>query len=269
MKTILVPLDYSENSLNALEYAAHLADDLKAKIVLLHIFELPVSSTEMPVITVTPGELEEIHNSKMKEIADKIHQQHTIEIKWECIPGYSVEEIIRKIKSIDADLTVMGIRGVNLISELLIGSVATGVARNAEHAVLIIPENAKFNAPKKILFASDNMAVANNKTFNILHTIANQYQSEIAIVNVSNNTKNEIKLMDFSNHLKEIKFNHHIITGDDISSAINDFNNTFHADILVNIPRQHSFFDKITHESNTKKFAFHTPIPLLTLPSFE
>ena len=63
MKTILVPIDYSDNSFNALHYAVNIAEHFKAKVVLYHVFEVPVTTTEMPVIIMSPEELESINNS--------------------------------------------------------------------------------------------------------------------------------------------------------------------------------------------------------------
>ena len=49
MKTIIAPTDFSTVSANACFYAANLAADIKADLVLLHIMELPVSVAEYPV----------------------------------------------------------------------------------------------------------------------------------------------------------------------------------------------------------------------------
>ena len=274
MKTILVPVDYSENSFNSLHYAVNMAEHMKAKVVLFHVFEVPVTTTEVPVVIMSPEELEGINNSKMVEIVNELKAKHNIEIVVESAPGYSVEEIARKIKYLDADLTVLGIRGVSRLSEYIIGSVATGVVGKADHPVLIVPEHAEFKIPSKIIFASDNMGVSNSNTYSFLHDIALLFGSEIAIVNMvskidtSNNIQSQLQI-DYSSFFTGINISYHQIEGEDISEAINDFVKTFNADIIVNIPRKHSFFDKLKHERNTKKLAFHTHIPLLTLPDKE
>jgi nucleotide-binding universal stress UspA family protein len=274
MKTILVPIDYSDNSFNALHYAVNIAEHFKAKVFLYHVFEVPVTTTEMPVIIMSPEELEGINNSKMNEIVNELKAKHNIEIIVDSGPGYSVEEIARKMKFLDADLTVLGIRGVSRISELVIGSVATGVVRKADHPVLIVPENAIFLAPKKILFASDNMGISNPKTFKFLTEFASHFNCEVAVVNmvdevtIPNDMESHLK-MDYSKVLQGIKLSYHTIEGEDIAECINDFLNSFDADIIVNIPRKHSFLEKIAHESNTKKLAFHTNIPLLALPELD
>ncbi len=273
MKTILVPIDYSENSFNALHYAVNIAEHIKAKVVLFHVFEVPITTTEMPVIIMSPDQLEGMNNSKMNEIVKELKEKHHIDIIVVSTPGYSVEEIVRKMNYLGADLTVLGIRGVSLISELVIGSVATGVIRKANHPVLIVPEHAVFKVPTKILFASDNSGVSNPATLNFLKEIASLFNCEVAIVNMIHKLENAeqeaLLAIDYSSVLQGINTSYHQIEGEDIAESINDYLTTFDADIIVNIPRKHSFVENIIHESNTKKLAFHTHIPLLALPDMD
>jgi len=49
MKTIIAPVDFSPVSYNACIYAAHMAQDIKAELVLLHLMELPLAVAEFPV----------------------------------------------------------------------------------------------------------------------------------------------------------------------------------------------------------------------------
>ncbi len=270
MKTILVPIDYSENSFNALHYAVNIAEHLKAKVVLFHVFEVPITTTEMPVIIMSPEELEGINNSKLNEIVNELKLKHNIDIIVESAPGYSVEEIVRKIKVLDADLTVLGIRGVSRFSELVIGSVATGVVRKADHPVFIIPEHCEFKIPSKILFASDNLGVADPKIFNLLRDYATFFNCQITIFNMVYKLDSyQNNKMDYSKYFPGIELIYKTMEGENIDECINEFQKEYNADIIVNIPRKHSFIDLLSHESNTKKLAFHTNIPLLALPDLE
>ena len=53
MKTILVPIDFSETSDNALNYAVNLAKQLSANILLLHVNTIPVYNNEQDVASYT------------------------------------------------------------------------------------------------------------------------------------------------------------------------------------------------------------------------
>jgi nucleotide-binding universal stress UspA family protein len=272
MKTILVPLDYSDDSINALHYAVKIAEEIKAKVVLLHVFEVPVTVTDMPVVLMTLDELEKINNIKMIEIANKIKQNNVIEFEVQSIPGYAVAEIARKIRTIGADLTIMGIRSVSHLTEIFIGSYSTDVTIKANHPVLIVPEKAPFKPINKILFLTDNTEITTNSSINFLKELVKHFNAETAFLHIL--TKKEHSdlnglyvSMDYSNLMSDIKFSSHVIEADDIHEGVNKFITEFPADLLVTIPHKHSFFERIRHESNTKKLAFHTPIPMLTLPN--
>ena len=53
MNTILVPIDFSDTSENALNYAAGLANYLSASLVLLHVDTIPVYNNEYELVTYT------------------------------------------------------------------------------------------------------------------------------------------------------------------------------------------------------------------------
>jgi nucleotide-binding universal stress UspA family protein len=274
MKTILVPLDYSDDSINALHYAVKMAENLNAKIVLLHVFEVPVTVTDMPIVLMSPDELETLNNNKMIEIAKNLKIKSPIEIEVQSIPGYTVEEIAKKIRTINADLTVMGIRSVSHLTEIFIGSFSTDVTLKANHPVLIVPEKASFKAINKILFLTDNTEIANNPSIVFFKEIIKFFNAEIAFLHIITKKEQSESIglyvsMDYSNIMSDIKFSSHIIEAEDIHEGVNKFMNQFPVDLLVTIPHKHSFFERIRHESNTKKLAFHTPIPMLTLPDIK
>lgn len=271
MKTILVPLDYSDDSINALNYAVKLAEILKAKIVMLHVFEVPVTVTDMPVVLMSPDEMETLNNSKMTEIAKDINKTNQVKIEVQSIPGYTVAEIARKIKTIDADLTVMGIRSVSHLTEVFIGSYSTDVTLKANHPVLIVPEIAEYKAINKILFLTDNTELNHNPSISFLKDVIQILNAELAFLHIATSkehseTSGLYVSMDYSDIMRGIKFSSHVIEAEDIHEGVNKFMSQFPADLLVTIPHKHSFFERIRHESNTKKLAFHTPIPMLTLP---
>ena len=57
MKTIIIPTDFSSAADNAMHYGAKLAQDLQAQILLLHVYMVPITMNDMPVLMVTAEEL--------------------------------------------------------------------------------------------------------------------------------------------------------------------------------------------------------------------
>ncbi len=64
MKTLLVPTDFSSVSVNAMNYAVDMAQAINAGIVLLHVYNVPVSFTDSPVSPVSTVSIEEIKKIK-------------------------------------------------------------------------------------------------------------------------------------------------------------------------------------------------------------
>ncbi len=58
MKTILVPTDYSAAADNAIEYAAHLSQEMHASIVLLHVFHMPLIDPLVTSYVITYDDVE-------------------------------------------------------------------------------------------------------------------------------------------------------------------------------------------------------------------
>ncbi|MEM3442819.1 MAG: universal stress protein [Candidatus Bathyarchaeia archaeon] len=150
---ILVPLDGSENSMKALEFAIKLAKCFGGKITLIHVY----SATTIPVImtepaTITPTMVPAMSSAefaKVTEAAKKAGSSiltHGEErVKAAGIPvetmlkeGHTVQEIIKTAKEEMFDLIVIGSRGVSKIRELLLGSVTDGVIHHAPCPVLVV-----------------------------------------------------------------------------------------------------------------------------------
>lgn len=128
--TILHPTDFSEHSKNALQVACALARDYGARLVVLHVANVPVIDEYQ---TVDPAIIR-------KEAEDQLHQleipMDNVRAERKCILGEDVSEILRCAKEIKADVIVMGTHGRTGLKRLLMGSVAEQVLRQAPCLVL-------------------------------------------------------------------------------------------------------------------------------------
>ena len=68
MKTIIVPTDFSPAAENAMKFAADMAVNINASVLLFHVYEIPVSMTDVPVVMVSADELRKNSESKLSEI---------------------------------------------------------------------------------------------------------------------------------------------------------------------------------------------------------
>jgi len=153
-KRLLVALDGSENSARASQAALELAEKLKTELVVLHAVIPPAlyyhaeNSSEGPVIEPPTHEKEiDLYLEYARRVASGIvdgtvseAQKRGITVKAD-IPEASssvVETIVNQALKENADLIIVGTRGLGGFKKLLLGSASSGVVDHAHCPVLVI-----------------------------------------------------------------------------------------------------------------------------------
>ncbi len=273
MKTLLVATDFSKTALNAVKYAADLAVRTKSKLILFHVYHAPIIMSEVPVVIPSLDEMEKESLKELTKIEKKLKVKYGIKLKIEKLVkcGLAVDEIIDEAKKSQANMVVMGMQGVGIISERLAGSITTSLMQKAEFPVLSINEKVKYKSLKKIAFACDYVELKNTKILEPLIQIAQLFKSQVFILNVLNQddtrptVSEAVAGIKLEKAVESINHSFHYIKNKDIIEGINEFAVNHKIDLIVMIPRKHSVLKNILKEPTTKRMAFHTHIPLLTL----
>jgi universal stress protein A len=143
LSQILAPTDFSEHSSHAIRYAAGLARQLGAKLVLLHV----VSNEGLESISkahVPPHPVDKVYEELIHEAREQYDAcvtpevRRALEIEVLVLPGVPFLEIIRAAQVKGADLIVMATHGRTGLSHALMGSVTEKVVRKASCPVLSI-----------------------------------------------------------------------------------------------------------------------------------
>ena len=133
--TILHPTDFSDCSDGAFRLACALARDYDARIVVLHVVELPavVSGDGMLVIPYS------IDSEPLREQLQQLQSgDPKIPVEHRLVEGYPAEQILRVAAEMSCDLILMGTHGRTALNRLLMGSVAEEVVRKAPCPVLTV-----------------------------------------------------------------------------------------------------------------------------------
>ena len=143
---ILVPVDFSEGTRHAIDYALSLGGEFSARLTLLHVHKpIYIPATEVGFDYAASerygaGEAE----AHLKDLAAsvpaeiKVDTQMRYGIPWDCIVKWAVEHRV--------DLIVMPTHGRSGLKHLLLGSVAERVIRHAHCPVLVVRRNPEFPA---------------------------------------------------------------------------------------------------------------------------
>jgi len=145
MKTILVPVDFSDVTIKVVKVAVHLAKPFQSKIILMHATEIVPQLMGMgggPDALPVPqeGELANLPNypEKLAHLQEMISAvgltSTTVELE-----GVTVDLIISQAETSRVDLIVLGSHNRGPLSHLFLGSVADGVLQRARCPVLIVP----------------------------------------------------------------------------------------------------------------------------------
>ncbi len=138
MKKILVPIDGSYNSLEALKCARDMADKFGSKIII-------VNAQKVSNEAIATSESLDVDQEVLKENAKKIINKAmevikgtSVNVKTETVIGDPAEQILYLIDKEGADMVVMGSHGLSGIRRFLIGSVSNKVLQHSPKPVMII-----------------------------------------------------------------------------------------------------------------------------------
>lgn len=146
MRSILVPIDFSEVSERVIEQAAALATAFSSKLCLLH-----VAAPDPAFVGWEPGpdivrhERAASLRDEHRRIQDKADALRAAGIDAQAllVQGPTLETILDRAAKVDADVIVIGSHGHGALYRALLGSISEGVVRGSRCPVLIVPADDK------------------------------------------------------------------------------------------------------------------------------
>jgi nucleotide-binding universal stress UspA family protein len=139
-ETILVPVDFSDHSKEALDAALQIAHLFESTIHLLHCYHIQIGGVSPYGIVLPSGYYEDIRDAAEKRLSDWHEIVSKEGIKTESILSADSPSLAINLAAaeIDADLIVMGTRGLAGLKHAMLGSVAERVVRLAPCPVLTV-----------------------------------------------------------------------------------------------------------------------------------
>ena len=147
-RNILCPVDFDENSMQALELAADIARRNDGTVFVLHIVTMIVPPVGMPAYVQLYESQRQTAAAKLDEIAHKRLRGLKYELLTEM--GDPASVILKSATRADADLVVMATHGRRGFSRFFLGSVAELVLREAKCPVLTV----RYSPPEKHLVSA-------------------------------------------------------------------------------------------------------------------
>lgn len=273
LSRILVPVDFSEGSLQALNYACGLAAGIDAHIDVVHVYHPVVDPHNAVIVDTDTGKyaqekLDEIVSQKEAEYGSSIQRVSAIlEL------GYPLPSIVEMSKDDNVEMIVLGTRGKSNVLDKLLGTVSSSVAQKAFKPVLLVPPDYVYSGYKKLVVAFDEELVTGNALSQLM-TFNRKFLAHIDFVHVTENDDREFlqmrdRLMErlFENGTPEMSFDIKQVAAQDgsVANELESYCQETNPDLLVLIARHRNFIQNIFHQSVSRNVCLHAHSPLLVI----
>jgi nucleotide-binding universal stress UspA family protein len=276
MLSILLPTDFSENSMNAIKYALEFFKYQKTTFYFMHAYQNEFyDHDELVSREVFEDVLDRVRNESQTNLEQLLNTVKKLSpnprFTYHTISAYNtlVEEANLIADGKNIDLIVMGTKGKSDERHIVFGSKTFQVLKYVACPVLAIPSNYTNTQPKRILFPTDFMMPYKRRQLKLLSVLAKSYRSSIDVLHVSTSNKLSIRQEDNKNFIanflceNEVNFCHE--DSRKIADTIKTYIKEKNIDILTIVNTQHSFLEDMLFPSNIDKVSLGLDIPLLAM----
>ncbi|WP_271765724.1 universal stress protein [Aquimarina algiphila] len=280
MRKIVIPTDFSENAMNALQYAVELFKYERCEFFILNAYADEVYENNTQV---SRDVFEELKETAYKNSSVALHSTlSTLEEispnprhKYIALPvfGSLVDEANDLVDKENIDIVIMGTRGKTDDRKLTFGSNTLQVLKYVKCPLLAIPSNCKYQQPKNILFPTDYLLPFKRRELKLLSTLTKSFRSVINFLYVSDYDKLSIRQEDnkafILDSLPDIELVFHREDAKNLTNAVNGFIEKNKIDFLVMVNSRHSYLENILYQSTIDKIGLHIKIPFLAMQNLK
>jgi nucleotide-binding universal stress UspA family protein len=274
MSNILVPIDFSKTSDNAVDYAIELAIQIKSKLVVLQHVLQPVVVTDA-LYTINAEDVLAYKNDvevKLQEYALMVKEKcnRSIVILTEIGAGNLENEVANCCLKKDIAFVIMGITGANELEAKLIGSNTLNVSESIENPLFIVPPQYKFKHISKALLLTDYENTNENLPMKAFTYLLDSLNPILDVVHIANAPKIDsfeasVEKFELKNLLEKYSPTFKVKYSDDFVFAVNEMVLENNYQLLICISQQKNWLQKFLGKSHTHQLAFNAKVPLLIL----
>jgi len=205
---ILVPIDFSEQSLIALDQSYNLARLTKADISLLYVLDEEHSNLfsifgKEKKAKKEKGKFKKGIKEKLDKLAKETTAKSGVKVNTKITVGKIYEEIVSVANELNAAFIIMGTNGQHGLKKRFIGSNALRVVKESNCPVITIAGKKHRSGCKVIVLPLDLTEETKEKTGKAIE-LANYFGSSIKIVSVIN-TKDEMIIEKLKSQMKQVE----------------------------------------------------------------
>lgn len=276
MQNIIVPIDFSPNSYNALSIAKKITRKTRGTIHLLHVVE-PVTGKYSSMGEVLKDDMSNVFmmklidnvSTELNNVAET-NKDDLFQLNPVVKIGDSYKELCKYAREVKAELVVMGAKGMSDSEEFFIGGFTDKVIRSISCPVISVKEfNEDINV-ENIVFATD-LEEEHKPLINLLMRMQDLFDSQLHIVkintprNFSNDLDNKAKLQRLADKYQLKNYTLNISSHEDEEYGILYFAQDIQSDLIaIGMHEKSGFRRIISGGSVAKEVAEHAYRPVLT-----
>jgi len=274
MKQIIVAIDFSKTSLNALAYGIHIANKAMADVQMVWVDN--TTSEEV----VFEGFAHEERNEKvalLKELQEKYAKSlKGGKLDYKTRKGKVYIEIAQQAKSINADLIIAGTHGVSGFEEFWIGSNAYRIVTNAPCPLITLRHDFKIGDIHKIVIPIDSSQETRQK-IPVASQIAQLFTSEVHVLSLYSTTLKSVqkRVDNYAQHIadyfEERKIRYVAVKkeSENITRTTIDYAESVGAELIAIMTEQETTTANIFLGPYAQQMVNHSPVPVLSMRSKE
>ncbi len=256
---ILVPFDFSEASVNALEYVVNfVGPNREVDILALYVSAMPISGSEMNTVKKDFEKTIKTFKKKAKKAPEII-----------TVTGDVIDSILSVREEYYADLIMMGTMGDQITDEAITNT--SRLVLEANCPVISIPYGCNLKEPKDIALVMGKEEIDDKSVLKTLLDVARTFNSRVHVLTIyKESVYAEDSVVDSTENLLEYYLEHfyeeHTFTkNQDVEEGILDYISKKNIDLLAILPRNHTQMSTPSEGRLTKLLTLHSEIPVLTL----
>lgn len=277
-KNIVVPIDFSEQSLIALSQSYNLAKLTGAEITILHVIEQMGPVARYFSKEVDGDHIRKTIEKKMHQLAEETEKKTGIKVNsLVAAKGTAYDKINEVAEMLDAEFIIMGTHGAENLKKRFIGSNASRVIREATCPVITIKGDHHRDGCHNIVVPLDLTKETKEKISFALHLASLYKDVTLRLVSILQTDDEFIvnKLTRNINQVKEFVEQHHVkVTAEMIkgkpgeirlADQILDYAKKVDADLIMIMTQQEQDWSKLFIGSSAQHIITHSEIPVCSI----
>lgn len=277
MKNILLPTDFSENSLNAIFYAIDMYRKDSCKFTLLNTYKINGYDSESKLSAIPGNATAEKAKADAEKNLKKFILKITMERKLKnhdfvgITSNDSLTEAIKKlIEEKSYDIIIIGTQGSTGDYDVVYGSNTKNIMEEIQNCpVLAVPSHVTFKELKEIVLPNGYKMRHNKKDFDYITHLSEKFNAAIRVLHIVEDgdlsSSQEANMKHIALYLRDVPHSFHSLEHVSLPIGIYCFTESRDSDMIAFINKKHNFFQNLLMSPLYKNLGHYSTIPVLVL----